>query len=123
MPAAQHGAASAAVVVARTMGMLIGVAALTAWGLHRFHEITANLLEPLPVNGFTDAFAAEHAQYEAAVQAALLSEYREIFTATAVLCLVGAVVCLVLAGRRRSADVGRPSPACRPAAGPTQISA
>jgi MFS family permease len=103
VPAAQHGAASATIVVARTMGMLLGVAALTAWGLHRFHQITANLLEPLPVNGFNDAFFAEHARYEAAVRLALLSEYREIFTATALLCLVGAVVCLPLAGRIRSA--------------------
>lgn len=103
MPASQHGAASATIVVARTMGMLIGVAALTAWGLHRFHEITANLLEPLPVNGFTDEFFAEHAKYEAAVKLALLSEYREIFTATSVLCLVGAAIGLILAGRRRSA--------------------
>jgi MFS family permease len=106
VPAAQHGAAAATVVVARTMGMLIGVAALTAWGLHRFHEITANLLEPLPVNGFTDAFFAEHAKYESAVQDALLSEYREIFTATALLCLVGAAIGLVLAGRKRSSAVG-----------------
>jgi hypothetical protein len=88
------------------MGMLIGVAALTGRAPLPIHEITANLLEPLPVNGFTDAFAAEHAKYVLAVQAALLSEYREIFTATAALCLVGAAICLVLAGRRRSADVG-----------------
>jgi MFS family permease len=104
VPSAQHGAASATVVVARTMGMLVGVAALTAWGLHRFHEITANLLEPLPVNGFNDAFFAEHAKYEEAVRVALLSEYREIFTATAWLCVVGAAICLLLAGARRAAS-------------------
>jgi MFS family permease len=104
VPSAQHGAAAATVVVARTMGMLIGVAALTAWGLHRFHEITANLLEPLPVNGFTDQFFAQHAVYEQAVKMALLSEYREIFTATSALCLVGAAIGLLLAGPRRTVE-------------------
>jgi MFS family permease len=100
VPAVQHGVAAAGVVVARTMGMIVGVAALTAWGLHRFQELTAGLVPPLPINGVNQEFATAVAAYQQAVQVALLSEYHEIFRLTAILCLVGAVIGLALSGRR-----------------------
>ncbi len=86
VPAAQHGVAAAAAVVARMVGMLVGVAALTAWGLHRFQELTRDLVPPFPFGIAAEEFRRRTADYQEAVRAALRQEYGEIFLATAVLC-------------------------------------
>ncbi|OUC96952.1 MFS transporter [Streptosporangium minutum] len=98
-PTAQHGVASAAVVVARMMGMLLGVAGLSAWGFHRFQSLTADLDTPLPFGVDPAVYAGRLAEYEGRVRAALHTEYSEIFLLTAVLCAVGALVALLLPHR------------------------
>ncbi|MEX2587246.1 MAG: MFS transporter [Actinomycetota bacterium] len=100
----QHGVASASVVVARMMGMLIGIAALGAAGVHRFQELTADLVPPLPFGQDQPAFNRELAEYEAAVQAALHAEYGEIFSITAALCLLAAVTALAIGRPDRPAS-------------------
>ncbi|MEV0144030.1 MULTISPECIES: MFS transporter [unclassified Nonomuraea] len=98
-PAAQHGVASAAVVVARMMGMLIGIAGVSAWGFYRFQSLTSRLDTPLPFGVDPAVYARRMADYLARVDAALHLEYTEMFLVTAVLCVIGAVVALFMPRR------------------------
>jgi len=100
-----HGLASSLVVLARTMGMLIGLSALTAFGLYRFHQILGT-----PV--LTDAGLRARIDHLARlVAAAFLQEYREIFGIAAGLCIVAAAVTFIAIGRRRIAESTRASTA------------
>jgi MFS family permease len=103
VPAVQHGVASAGVVVARMTGMLVGVAALTAWGLYRFHSLTANLNTPLPFGVPKEEFDRQTAVYKARLFDALHVEYSEIFLITSLICLVGALLALCV-GRASARD-------------------
>ncbi|MFG3341823.1 MFS transporter [Glycomyces sp. NPDC048151] len=101
-PEDSHGTASAAVVVARMMGMLIGVAALTSWSLHRFQNATADLDTPLPFGIPEAEYLALQADYLKAFNAALATQYAEVFTAAACICAAAALVSLLIPGRVRA---------------------
>ncbi|MCK2218072.1 MFS transporter [Actinomadura sp. ATCC 31491] len=97
--AAQHGVASAAVVVARMMGMLVGIAAVSAWGFHRFQSLTAELDTPLPFGVDAATYQRQLAEYTGRVQAALHVEYTEMFLVTAFVCLAGAAAAFLMPRR------------------------
>jgi MFS family permease len=89
-----HGLATSLVVLARTMGMLVGLSALTAFGLYRFHQILGT-----PV--VTDPDLKARVDHLARlVSAAFLQEYREIFIVAAVMCALAAVLMLATLGQR-----------------------
>lgn len=112
VPAAQHGVASAGIVVARMTGMLVGVAALAAYGLHRFRELTATLDTPLPFGVPHEEYQRQLDAYRLAVQDALLTQYREIFAATALICLAGALIAVATT----LPGAPRPTPSARASA-------
>ena len=99
VPAAQHGIASSLVVVARMTGMLIGVAALTAWGLYRFNQILATL----PTTQ-ADSLAAKVAAEAQRYRTAFAMQYGSIFFITTIVCLAGAVIALFIGGRNARAE-------------------
>lgn len=106
VPAAEHGIASAAVVVARMIGMVIGLAALSAWGLYRFNQHLQSLAAREPGG---DSLAARLAAEAARYREAYAMQYGEIFAITALLCVAGALLGLLIAGHGdRADDTGTP---------------
>jgi MFS family permease len=96
-----HGLATSLVVLARTMGMLVGLSALTAFGLYRFHQIlgTPVLTDP--------SLRARVDHLQRLVAAAFLQEYREIFTVAAAMCALAALVMVATFGQRLRATAIR----------------
>jgi hypothetical protein len=107
VPAAQHGIASAAVVVARMIGMLIGIAALSAWGLYKFNQYLQERLAALPAPASDSPMGilvAQGARLKQATVEAYVMQYGQIFTITAIVCVVGAFLGLFIAGKHAHAD-------------------
>ena len=84
-PADAHGVASSLVVVARMVGMVVGLALLTTLGLSRYYDAVRLLPDPLD----TDALIG-----------AGVVQVQTVFLGGAVAALVGAAVALTLGLRR-----------------------
>jgi MFS family permease len=95
--AARAGVAAALVTVMRTIGMLIGVATLTSWGLDRFNGLVASLPLPLPALGEAAETTQQRlAEYQAAILEAGLTVFSEIFIAAASVCVIALLPALWL---------------------------
>ena len=95
-----RGTAAALIVVARLLGMTLGLAALAAWGITEFQGLTAGLTLPLPMPGETAAEqAARLAAYAAAVRQAGLAVFQGFFKAGAALALLGVAAAVGVGGK------------------------
>jgi hypothetical protein len=88
-PQEAHGVASALVVVARMVGMVVGLALLTAIGLHRYYETVAGLPDQTDTTALVDAGVVQ---------------VQTVFLGAAVAALAGAVASVRLGVRRRTVD-------------------
>ena len=81
---------AASLTIARMIGMMVGLSALTTWGLAEFTRRVARHPLPLPTPGQSSQ------AYQAAVTSAALFVFDRLFLIAAVLCGVAALVSLVL---------------------------
>ena len=100
----QMGMASSVVTVLRMVGMILGLAALTSWGLGRFHDLLLAFKPPAGTLPLSDKYNAALAHY---VVFAAHEVYTSIFLAAGVLCLVAIIPAFLLEGRKPSPYVVR----------------
>jgi len=87
-----HGLASAFVVVARMVGMLVGISALTTIGLRRYYAEQADLPAPRDVCGGVSRCPA----FDNLLRVAGMAQEHTVFTGAAVCAVVAAVLAVVL---------------------------
>jgi len=95
----QIGMASSVVTVLRMVGMILGLAALTSWGLGRFRALAAAFKPPPGVPAFSAAYNTLYGQY---LVVSAHEVYTAIFLAAGVLCIVALVPAFFLEGRKPS---------------------
>jgi len=92
-----RGTAASLVVVVRMMGMTLGLAALSAWGVGHFQVLAAGLEIPIPQPGEAqDAALARVVEYNDRLNAAGLSLFQDFFRIAAVVSVVALIPALLM---------------------------
>jgi hypothetical protein len=99
-----RGTAASLVVVARMMGMTLGLAALSAWGVERFQVLTAGLELPLPQPGeAAELLEGRLMDYTERLNAAGLSLFHNFFRAAGGVALAAILPAVLMqAGRKET---------------------
>lgn len=95
----QMGMASSTVTVLRMVGMILGLAALTSWGLGKFHDLLVAFKPPPGVSILSPAYTTVYVKY---VTFAAHEVFTSIFLAAGILCLVAIVPAFLMEGRKSS---------------------
>ena len=102
-----RGTAASLVVVARMLGMTLGLAALSAWGVEHFQVLTAGLEFPLPPPGETgEGMEQRFMEYNRQVSAAGLSLFQSFFRVAAGVSLAAVIPALIMRGDRNGSPTG-----------------
>ncbi|MCW2831695.1 MAG: transporter [Aeromicrobium sp.] len=107
---AVHGVTSALLIVARMVGMLLGISALTTIGLRAFYSASARI-PPVPELCGGDATLCD--AYRDAVRDAGITQLHTVFVGAALCAVVAAVLAAVLLRDDRRIDVSDSGPGPR----------
>jgi MFS family permease len=95
----QMGMGSSVVTVLRIVGMILGLALLTSWGLGRFHDLLLAFKPPVGVIPFSDMYNKALSRY---ATFAAHEVYTSIFLAAGFICLIAIIPSIMLEGRKPS---------------------
>ncbi|HEY6410918.1 MAG TPA: hypothetical protein VIY29_25975, partial [Ktedonobacteraceae bacterium] len=93
----QIGMASSVVTALRMVGMILGLAALTSWGLGRFRLLAAAFKPPSGVVPFSTGYNTIYAHY---LISSAHEVYTSVFLASGILCLIAIIPALFLEGKK-----------------------
>ncbi|MET0837843.1 MAG: MFS transporter [Marmoricola sp.] len=99
---AVHGVTSALLVVARMVGMLVGISALTTIGLRRYYAVESGIPSPNSVCGGVKTRCAE---YTRLIEQAGIEQLQAIFLGAAICAVVAGVAAVVLFHGARTQSV------------------